>query len=66
MLNSKIKEMNQYLQEHLVLNNNKIIFNTNYDQENGFWVLQGYVDKPIMDRQKPTIRYCLFYNRRKT
>ena len=47
----KIKEINQYLRNHLVLNNNKIIFETNYDPENGFWVLQGYVDKPIMDRR---------------
>ncbi len=49
---SKIKEMKQYLRDHLALNNEKIIFNTKYDLENGFWILQGYVDKPIMDRRE--------------
>lgn len=45
----KIKEMNEYLRKYLVLNNDKIIFNTNYDGENGFWLLQGFVDKPDFD-----------------
>ena len=49
---SKIKEMNQYLRNHLTLNNDKIIFNTEYDLENGFWILQGYLDKPDMDRRE--------------
>lgn len=49
---SKIKEMNQYLRNNLALSNSKIIFNTNYDQETGYWVLQGYLDKPIMDRRE--------------
>ena len=42
---SKIKEMNEYLRKYLVLNNDQIIFNSRYDSENGFWILQGYVDK---------------------
>ncbi len=46
---AKIKEMNQYLRDYLPLNNKKIIFNTEYDLENGIWILQGYVDKQIMD-----------------
>ena len=46
---TKIKEMNQYLREYLVLNNDKIIFNTKYDAENGLWVLRGFVDKQISD-----------------
>ncbi len=49
---SKIKEMNQYLRNHLVLNNDKIIFNSEYDLENGFWVLRGYLDKPDMDKRE--------------
>jgi len=49
---SKIKEMNQHLRNYLVLNNDRIIFNSKYDQENGFWVLQGYVEKPDMDRRE--------------
>jgi hypothetical protein len=48
---SKIEEMNQYLRDYLPLNNAKIIFNTEYDLENGFWVLQGYIDKPDADRR---------------
>ena len=50
---STIKEMNQYLRNHLVLNNEKIIFNTEYDLENGFWILQGYLHKPEMDGREP-------------
>ena len=46
---TKIKEMNQYLREYLVLNNDKIIFNTKYDAENELWVLRGFVDKQISD-----------------
>jgi hypothetical protein len=49
---SKIKEMNQHLRNYLVLNNDRIIFNSKYDQENGFWILQGYVEKPDMDRRE--------------
>jgi len=49
---SKIKEMNQHLRNYLVLNNERIIFNSMYDQENGFWILQGYVDKPDRDRRE--------------
>jgi hypothetical protein len=48
---TKIKEMNQYLREYLVLNNDKIIFNTKYDAENGLWVLRGFVDKQISDNR---------------
>jgi hypothetical protein len=57
---SKIKEMNQYLRNHLVLNNAKIIFNTEYDPENGFWVLQGYLDKPNADKREEL--YVIVYS----
>jgi hypothetical protein len=49
---SKIKEMNQHLRNHLVLQNKRIIFNSEYDPENGLWILQGYVEKPDMDRRE--------------
>ena len=49
---SKIKEMNQHLRNYLVLSNDRIIFNSKYDPEYGFWILQGYVDKPDMDRRE--------------
>jgi len=48
---SKIKEMKNYLTNYLKLNNARIIFNTDYDQENEIWVLQGFLDKPNMDRR---------------
>lgn len=49
---SKIKEMNEHLRKYLVLNNDRIIFNSKYDPVNGFWILQGYVDKSIQDRRE--------------
>ena len=48
---SKIDEIKDFLSNYLKLNNARIIFNTDYDQENEIWVLQGYLDKPIMDRR---------------
>ena len=48
---SKIKEIKNHLTNYLKLNNARIIYNTEYDQENEIWVLQGYLDKPIMDRR---------------
>jgi len=57
---SKIKEMNQHLRKYLVLNNERIIFNSEYDPENGFWILQGYLDKPDMDRRERT--YVTIYS----
>jgi len=48
---SKIKEMKNYLTNYLKLNNARIIFNTDYDQEKEIWILQGFLDKPIMDRR---------------
>jgi hypothetical protein len=48
---SKIKEIKNFLTSYLKLNNAKIIFNTDYDQENEIWILQGYLDKSIMDRR---------------
>ena len=48
---AKISEIKNYLTNYLKLNNARIIFNVDYDQENQIWVLQGYLDKPIMDRR---------------
>ncbi len=49
---SKITEINQYLRSNLALKNDSIIFNTVYDLENEIWILQGFVDKPAMDRRE--------------
>ncbi len=48
----QLKEINDFLRNNLAQSNSKIIFNSNYDLESGYWVLQGYVDKPIMDRRE--------------
>jgi len=48
---SKIKDIKNYLTNYLKLNNARIIFDTDYDQENEIWILQGFLDKPIMDRR---------------
>jgi hypothetical protein len=45
-------EINQYLRSYLALKNDSIIFNTVYDLENEIWILQGFVDKPAMDRRE--------------
>ena len=48
---SKIKDIKNHIKNYLKLNNPRIIFDTDYDQENEIWVLQGFLDKPIMDRR---------------
>lgn len=49
---SKIKEIRHYLNEHLPLQNDNIIFNISYDLEKDIWVLDGYVNKPDGLRKK--------------
>ena len=49
---SKVNEIGSYLTEHLVLNNPKIIYDITYDQETGYWILSGAVDKPLFDRRE--------------
>ena len=48
---SKISEIGNYLQDHLALNHDRIIYDIEYDQENDIWILSGYLDKTIDWRQ---------------
>ena len=50
---SKILELGQFLSEHLVLNNPKIIYDISYDSEKNIWIIQGAVDKSAFDRREP-------------
>lgn len=57
---SKIFELGQFLSEHLVLNNPRIIYDISYDNEKNIWVIQGAVDKPVFDRREPL--YATVFN----
>jgi hypothetical protein len=50
---SKILEIGQFLSDHLVLNNPRIIYDISYDQEQNIWIIQGSVEKSIFDRRSP-------------
>ena len=50
---SKILEIGQFLSDHLVLSNPRIIYDISYDPEKNIWVIHGAVDKPIFDRRAP-------------
>ncbi len=47
----KINEIRRYLSDKLELQNKKIIFDISYDLEKQIWVMNGAVDKEIMDRR---------------
>lgn len=49
---SKFFELGQFLSEHLVLSNPRIIYDISYDNEKNIWVIQGAVDKPVFDRRE--------------
>ena len=49
---SKLREIRHYLDEHLPLQNDHIIYEINYDLENDIWILEGYVNKPDGLRKK--------------
>ena len=49
---SKLREIRHYLDEHLPLENDNIIYDISYDLENNIWVLEGYVNKPDGLRKK--------------
>lgn len=48
-LEAKILEIGQFLTEHLVANNKRIIYNISYDLEKEIWVLRGAVEKSRFD-----------------
>lgn len=50
---SKILEIGQFLSDHLVLSNSRIIYDISYDLENNIWIIQGTVEKSIFDRRAP-------------
>ncbi|MBS3925637.1 MAG: hypothetical protein KGZ34_02940 [Nitrosarchaeum sp.] len=50
---SKILEIGEFLSEHLILNNPRIIYDVYYDQEKNIWIIQGAVEKSIFDRRSP-------------
>lgn len=56
---SKLREIRHYLDEHLPLTNNNIIYDISYDLENDIWVLEGYVNKPD-DLRKKDMRQDLY------
>ncbi|KAG2479806.1 MAG: conserved exported protein of unknown function, partial [Nitrosopumilales archaeon] len=43
---SQISEIRHYLDEHLPLKNDNIIYDISYDLENDIWILEGFVNKP--------------------
>ena len=49
---SKIKQIGQYLQEHLALHSERIIYDISYDQEKDIWIISGFTDKPVFDRRE--------------
>ncbi|HET6517950.1 MAG TPA: hypothetical protein VFG25_07015 [Nitrosopumilaceae archaeon] len=49
---SKLREIRHYLDEHLPLTNDNIIYDISYDLENDIWILEGYVNKPDGLRKK--------------
>ncbi|HET9009030.1 MAG TPA: hypothetical protein VFN17_02790 [Nitrosarchaeum sp.] len=50
---SKILEIGQFLSDHLVLSNPRIIYDISYDPEQNIWIIQGAVEKSIFDRRAP-------------
>ncbi|MDH3676942.1 MAG: hypothetical protein OEQ12_01415 [Nitrosopumilus sp.] len=48
-LETKILEIGQFLAEHLVADNRRIIYNISYDLEKEIWVLRGAVEKSRFD-----------------
>lgn len=48
---SKIVEVGDFLQDHLALNHERIIYDIEYDQDQDIWILSGYLDKTIDWRQ---------------
>ena len=57
---SKISEIGQYLSEHLVLDNDSIIYDISFDAEKSVWVINGATEKSIFDRRENL--YVTVYN----
>src|SRR3989338_974254 len=57
---SKITEIGQFLSDHLILSNPRIIYDISYDSEKNIWIIQGTVEKSIFDRR--SILYVTVFN----
>ena len=49
---SKISEIADYLSEHLVLNNERIMYDISFDLEKDIWVIKGATEKSAFDRRE--------------
>ena len=57
---SKILEIGDYLSQHLVLNNEHLIYDISFDNEKDIWIIQGATDKSVFDRRENL--YVTVYN----
>lgn len=57
---SKIYEIGTYLSDHLVLNNDHIIYDISFDAEKNIWIINGATEKSIFDRRENL--YVTVYN----
>jgi hypothetical protein len=60
----KMKEMNEYLSEYLVLNNERIIYDISFDQEKDIWIMKGSVNnrEPMMMDDRRENLYLTVYD----
>ena len=56
----KILEIGDYLSEHLVLHNDRIIYDISFDDEKDIWVINGATEKSVFDRRENL--YVTVYN----
>ena len=57
---SKVIEIGDYLSEHLVLNDPRIIYDISFDPEKDIWIIQGHTEKSVFDRRANL--YVTIYN----
>lgn len=57
---SKISEIGNYLSEHLILDNDSIIYDISFDSEKDIWILNGATEKSVFDRRENL--YVTVYN----
>ncbi|MCV0431643.1 MAG: hypothetical protein K5781_08735 [Nitrosopumilus sp.] len=57
---SKISEIGNYLSEHLVLDNESIIYEISFDVEKDIWIINGATEKSVFDRRENL--YVTVYN----
>lgn len=57
---SKISEIGDFLSEHLVLHNPRIIYDISFDPEKDIWIIKGYTEKSRFDQRENL--YVTLYN----